>query len=219
MPPRYRISRKEHKPDGEEHCLRCHRPITWLYEITDSETGLTSGPLGSECVYQVTGITPHGLAMAWREHEASCAKLQAELDEFQYVKEWQVANAKIIDGLTILATGTEHYLPLAEEWQDRLEKYGTLTEKQLALAYNLIAKTPQYVNRDTYHALFNLAIFIRHHVRLGRYDGDLLSDISQKALTWGFTHGQASAIYKMRDRYRKQIAAISTDTKALWMIQ
>jgi len=222
--PRYRITRKEHAPypqssDGESrYCTRCKRPITYLYEVTDTKTGETIYPLGSDCVYIVTGLTPSAISLQWLEHEATIAREEDALELLRKTKEWLTANTDTLTALEKLADGSEHYLPIASDLLANLEKWGTLTPKQTALAQTLIAKTDQYLSYSEYREITNLGYLLNFHIRLGRYDRELLSDINTKALTWGYTVNQAQVIRKLAQRYRKQIATLSPATKNSYFV-
>jgi len=206
--PRYRITRKEHQPfEGTNpiHCERCGHQITHLFEVTDTQTDAVIWPLGSDCVYIVTGITPAAIPTAWNEYEAERLADEELLEKVRKAKEWQIVNADVLAGLEKLADGSEHYLPNAESILENVQKWGTLTEKQLEYAKRIIENAERYTSRDAYYETDHLAYFLQCELRLGRYDSQFLNDITGRD-QYGITIKQAEAVKKVALKYRRQIS-------------
>ena len=206
--PRHRITRREHLPyDGFSpvFCERCGHQITHLYEVTDTQTDAVIWPLGSDCVYKVIGITPAAASAAWNEYEAEVASDEELLERVRKSREWQIVNADILAGLERLADGSEHYLPNAESMLENVQKWGTLTEKQLEYATRMIENIGRYCNREAYYETVHLAYFLQCELRLGRYDSQFLNDITSRD-QFGVTTKQAEAVCKIAYKYRRQIS-------------
>lgn len=208
--PRYRITSKVHMPyDGISEpirCANCGRPITHLFEVTDTQTGEVIHPLGSDCVYKVTGITPTAISTAWSEYEAEVAAEDELMEKVRKAREWQIVHSDVLAGLEKLADGSEHYLPNAESMLENIQKWGTLTEKQLDYANRMIENAERYTSREAYYNADHLAYFLQCEVRLGRFDGQFLNDITSRD-QFGITIKQAEAVKKVAFKYRKQISA------------
>lgn len=217
--PRCRITRKEHIPfDGvcPIFCERCGRQITHLYEVTDTRTQDIIWPLGSDCVFQVTGITPTGISSAWAEYESELAADEELMEKARKSREWQMVNADVLAGLEKLADGSDHYIPNAESMLENVQKWGTLTEKQMEYVKRMIENADRYCNRETYYNVIHLAYFLECELRLGRYDAQFLNDITHRD-QYGISVKQAEAIKKVAFKYRKQIASKPEDVK-LWRV-
>jgi hypothetical protein len=207
--PHYRITRKEHQPyDGVSEpirCRNCGRPITHLFEVTDTQADSVIWPLGSNCVYKITGITTILISANWAEYEAEIAADEEAWTKARKAQEWLIVNADLLASLEKLADGSKHYLPNAESMIENISKWGTLTEKQMKYAKCMVENIERYCNRTDYYEVVHLTYFLRCTLRLGRFDSQFLNDIISRE-QFGITVKQAEAIRKISHKYRKQIS-------------
>ena len=206
--PRYRITRYEHQPfDGFDpvFCEHCGRQIQHLYGLADTQTEGFLYPVGSGCIYQLAGKS---VAQINLENDEYTAQLEADEEKEAKAKksrEWQIVNADILAGLEKLSNGSEHYVPNAESMLENVVKWGTLTEKQLGYAKRMIENAERYCGRQAYFATMHWVYFMECELRLGRYDGQFLKDISSRD-QFGITIKQAEAVRKVAQKYRRQIS-------------
>ena len=203
-PPRWKIVRYE-KLDYPEQCSRCKRPITHVWTLFSSENPSEPLKLGSECIKIVTGKTVLQLKKEWNEYIIKTAEEIEEKERLRRVQGWIIANSELIEKLSELSEGKEHYLPLAGEFLDKITEYGTLTEKQLKFVKSLIEGSEKLISRDEFDNMLYTYYTLSINLRLSKYDYKFLSDVFKKALDYGITEKQKEAILKVLKKYRKQI--------------
>ena len=211
FPPRYRIIRVVRIPEDEEpeFCSRCGRPIHHVYYMLDTretEREEDALPYGSTCVKEITGYEPYYIKRATEVYEQKIREMEEEEERKRYAKEWQVVNIDLIDALSELAEGSEHYSPIAHSFLSTIEEYGTLSENAMKYAQRIVEKGNNLVSKEEYDFLTDLYFCINYPtpLRLSRYD-KFINDIFSKGIDYGFTYKQRDTILKILKKYRKQL--------------